>query len=112
VLSNPPAGPATRRPHRVSSEYPGFSRWTWSPLGVTTKHALGGKLPLTWSPTDTIVAISVFPALIDDGSVWTVYLRVAGEHKRSDIATCLRERGGKTSAARATVVELAMSPSI
>jgi hypothetical protein len=79
---------------------------------IAVIDSVGGKLPVKWSSNDTIVAISVFPRLSDDGSVWTAYMRIEGHHRRSEIADCLRKPGRKRAAATALVIELALSPAI
>lgn len=73
---------------------------------VTVVEALAGKIPVGWSPNDTVVAIAVLPEL-DGGRSWTVYLRISGRFGRDEFLRAVRT--GEAPEGR-RVLELGFEP--
>jgi hypothetical protein len=73
---------------------------------VTVVAALAGKLPVGWSPEDTVVAVAVLPGL-DGGRNWTVYLRISGRLSREEFLEAVR--AGEPPGGR-RVLELGLDP--
>ena len=69
---------------------------------------LAGKIPVHWSPEDTIFAMHLLPAT-DDSPV-TVYLRIGGKISRDDVMIVLRGRTHHPALIDRWVVEIGHFP--
>jgi hypothetical protein len=85
------------------------SAWL-EPAHVRVVDALGGKIPVRWTPEDTVLVIDVLPAPAGeaDDQALTMYLRIAGKAPVDAIVDALRGKGG--AAAANVVHELAAFP--
>jgi hypothetical protein len=77
---------------------------------VEVVHVLAGKIPVTWTPDDTVVALDVLPDP-DDRERWTVYLRISGKVSREDLVQVIRGRDPNADEARSAIIlEIGFSP--
>ncbi|HEX5417669.1 MAG TPA: hypothetical protein VFZ25_18585 [Chloroflexota bacterium] len=78
---------------------------------VTVIDRLGGKIPVSWSPEDTIVAIAVFPDLPDGRYAhWAIYLKVSGKIERDSLVRVLLGEPTGAAVRDARLLEFGLSP--
>jgi hypothetical protein len=78
---------------------------------VSIVTRLGGKLPVQWSPTDTIFVLSIFPDLPDGiYQFWAIYLRVEGKVERDQFLALIRGQPGSGAIGNPKVQEIGYVP--
>lgn len=78
---------------------------------VSVVDRLGGKIPVTWTPQDTIFVLAVFPNLPDGRYAhWAIYLKVSGKVDRESFIRAIRGIAVPDAVRTARLLEFGLSP--
>ena len=85
---------------------------TWlEAADVSVVDRLGGKIPVSWNPQDTVFVLAVFPNLPDGRYAhWAIYLRVSGKVDRDDFVRAIRGEAVPNAVRDARLLEFGLSP--
>jgi hypothetical protein len=72
---------------------------------------LGGKIPVSWTSEDTVLALGVLPELSDESSRgWAIYLRLGGTIDMADVLALLHGATVPPEVQGAEILEVGFEP--